>query len=428
MNLSSPVQWPLWQRIGFRFALLFFVLIVFLVNNGAFSFWFLVQPLYQPYLQKFIVWVGHAVLHLPYPITAFINGSGDTTFDWVLLLTIFIIALVGTVVWSVFGRRQKAYPVWYYWLMVLLRYYVGLMLISYGLVKVIQLQFPSPGLYRLLQPYGNSSPMGLAWTFLGFSRGYNMFMGIAELAAGLLLFRRTATAGAIITLMTTANVMAVNYFFDVPVKIVSTILFTFTLFILSRNLQRLFRFFFSGKPVGLLPLAAPVFTKKWQRISLVVAKWLIIVSGPGLGFYEIFTYLKEEGGDAKPGYFGLYQVETFVRNGDTLPPLRTDSTRWFRIAIENSYNLRVVLSNDSARRYTYKADTAAHTLALSPMEDTTIKLNIDYTEPTAGRFSLVLRQKSDSVHMTGRLIRDFKKEFLLTNRGFHWISEYPFNR
>lgn len=427
MSNYSTMPWPVWQRIGFRFAFLFFGLVVFLVNNGAYMFWLPIQSLYQPYLQQFIVWVGKSVLHLPYPITVFTNGSGDTTFDWVLLLTLFVVAIAGTVVWSIAGRKQKAYPVWYYWLMVLLRYYVGLMLISYGLVKVIQLQFPAPGLYRLLQPYGNSSPMGLAWTFLGFSRGYNMFMGIAELAAGLLLFRRTTTAGAIVTLMTTANVMAVNYFYDVPVKIVSTLLVTMTLLILSRDLQRLLRFLFSGKPVQLTPLAKPFFAKKWKRVSLLVVKILIIVSGPVLGFIEIMSFYNEEG-DSKPGYYGLYQVETFVRNGDTLPPLRTDSTRWFRMAIENPYNLRVVMSNDSARRYTYQADTTARLLTISPMEDSTTKIKLQYTEPAAGRFVLQMRQNTDSLVLSGRLIRDFKKEFLLTNRGFHWISEYPFNR
>jgi hypothetical protein len=78
----------LWQRIGFRFSFLFFGLVVFLINNGAFSFWYLLQPLYNPYLQNFIVWVGKAILKLPYPITVFTNGSGDTTYDWVLLFTI----------------------------------------------------------------------------------------------------------------------------------------------------------------------------------------------------------------------------------------------------------------------------------------------------------------------------------------------------
>jgi hypothetical protein len=72
--------------------------------------------------------------------------------------------------------------------------------------------------------------MGLAWAFLGFSKGYILFMGLAEICAGLLLFRRTMTFGAIITLMTAMNVMAVNYFYDVPVKILSTHLVLMTLF------------------------------------------------------------------------------------------------------------------------------------------------------------------------------------------------------
>jgi hypothetical protein len=427
MLQANNVQWPLWQRIGFRFSFLFFGLVVFLINNGAFSFWYLVQPLYNPYLQNFIVWVGKAILKLPYPITVFTNGSGDTTYDWVLLFTITIVAVGGTLIWSLLDRRRKGYSVLYYWLMVLLRYYVGLMLISYGLVKVIQLQFPAPGLYRLLQPYGNSSPMGLAWTFLGFSRGYNIFMGIAEIAAGLLLFRRTATAGAVITLMTTANVMAVNYFFDVPVKIVSTLLVVMTLMILGPYIRQLWLFFFSGKPVQLPKMAAPSFSRKWKRIGLKVAKVLIIISGPGLGLAQIVSYLQEQK-TGNPDYFGLYQIETFVRNGDTLPPLRTDSTRWYRVAIENPYNLRVVMTNDSARRFSYEADTTNAVFTLSPIGDTTTKMKLYYAEPTSGRFILTQHSAGDSLIMTGKIIRDFKKEFLLTSRGFHWINETPFNR
>ncbi|MGY0037489.1 hypothetical protein [Pedobacter sp. NJ-S-72] len=105
------------------------------------------------------------------------------------------------------------------------------MLIKYGMAKIIKLQFPFPSNYRMIQAYGDSSPMGLAWTFLGFSKGYNLFMGIAEVMGILLLFRRTLTIGAIIALMTTANVMAINYFYDVPVKILSTALVLMCIFI-----------------------------------------------------------------------------------------------------------------------------------------------------------------------------------------------------
>ena len=389
-------------------------------------FWYFIQSLYTKYLQNFIVWVGKHILNLPYPITVFTNGSGDTTYDWVLLFTIFFVAVIGAIIWSLFDQKKKAYPVLYYWLMVLLRYYVGLMLISYGLVKVIQLQFPAPGLFRLLQPYGNSSPMGLAWTFLGFSHGYNIFMGIAEIAAGLLLFRRTTTAGAIITLMTTANVMAVNYFYDVPVKLVSTLLVLKTLMILAPNIRQLWQFFFSGKAVQLTKMAAPFFAKKWKRVSLRIVKALIILSGPVLGLVEILSYAQEETTGNKN--FGLYQIETFVRNGDTLPPLRTDSTRWYRIAIENTYNLRVVLSNDSVRRFNYEVDSTNRNFVLSPMEDTSTKIKLHFTEPKTGKFMFTKYGPGDSIVMAGRIVRDFKKEFLLTQRRFNWISEYPYNR
>ncbi|MBN8786790.1 MAG: hypothetical protein J0I84_06855, partial [Terrimonas sp.] len=212
-------------------------------NNGTFPFWEIVMHYPAELLQKLIPWIGKHVLHLSYDITEFTNGSGDTTYDYVVVFTIACSAFAGTVIWSLLDRKRKSYQTLYYWLTTAVRYYVALMLFNYGLWKVIKMQFPAPDLYRLTQPYGDSSPMGLAWTFLGFSKGYNLFMGFAEIAALLLLFRRTMTLGAVITLCTTANVMAVNYFYDVPVKIVSSMLFIMTLFLLSNDATRLLRFF-----------------------------------------------------------------------------------------------------------------------------------------------------------------------------------------
>ena len=99
-------------------------------------------------------------------------------------------------------------------------------------------------------------------------------MGIAEVAALFLLFRRTVTIGAIITLMTTANVMAVNYFYDVPVKIVSTALVMMTIFLLIPDLKRLFKFFFTGEAVSLPAMPAPEVKKKWLRITAYGLKYV----------------------------------------------------------------------------------------------------------------------------------------------------------
>ncbi|MCB0376522.1 MAG: hypothetical protein KDD04_11430, partial [Sinomicrobium sp.] len=286
-------------------------------------------------MHKFIPWVGKHILRLSYDITVFTNGSGDTTYDYVVVFTIAVLATSGTVLWSVLDRKRTHYNRLYYWLTVAVRFYVALMLINYGLIKVIKLQFPAPGLYRLTQNYGDSSPMGLAWTFLGFSKGYNFLMGMAEIAAVFLLFRRTMIFGAIITTVATVNVMAINYFYDVPVKILSTALFVMTLFLLLNGAGRLSRFFFTGKSVSLPVIKAPAINRRWLRIAKISLKTLIIGYALIYGTIETWGSKKQYGEDApKPKFYGIYDVGIFIKNNDTLPPLMTDPVRWKQFLIQ----------------------------------------------------------------------------------------------
>lgn len=55
---------------------------------------------------------------------------------------------------------------------------------------MIPTQFPTPTADKLMQPYGESSPMGILWTFMGSSTAYTIFAGTAGevLAAIPLLF------------------------------------------------------------------------------------------------------------------------------------------------------------------------------------------------------------------------------------------------
>lgn len=278
-----------------------------------------------------------------------------------------------------------------------------------------------------MQPYGNSSPMGLAWTFLGFSKGYNLFMGLAEVAAILLLFRRTVTAGAILTLMTTANVMAVNYFYDVPVKIVSTALFVLTLFLLIPNIKRLLKFFFSGKAVSLPVMPAPVIRKKWLRITGYVVKYVVIAYVVVVGTIEIATSAKEYGDAApKTPLYGAYFVKSFVVNNDTVPPLMTDSTYWRHLIIQWGEYAQIKFLNDTTRGYSMKIDTVARTLYLKQRLDTMNKSLLSYQMVDEKNMLLKGTIKNDSVAIL--LNRKTDKDFRLMNRGFRWINEFPYNR
>jgi len=188
-----------------------------------------------------------------------------------VLLLIAVVAVVASIIWSAVNRKPRSLNRLFYWLCVIIRFYVAATMITYGLVKVIKLQFPFPSLDRLLNTYGNSSPMGLAWTFMGYSKAYNYFTGCAELLGGiLLLFRRTTTLGALIALMVSANIMAINYCFDVPVKILSTALVLMTLFLLGRDFKRLWNFFILNQVAPPANLSKPVFKKRWKNIGLTV--------------------------------------------------------------------------------------------------------------------------------------------------------------
>ncbi|MCB0637965.1 MAG: hypothetical protein KDC54_15155 [Lewinella sp.] len=425
-NTLNP-RWNAMEKITFRFVFIFFLLFIAIQNNGAFPFWEYIFKFPTELLHQFIPWVGSHVLHLPNEITVFTNGSGDTTYDYVIVFTIAVTAVLGTTIWSALDRNRVNYTKLYYWLTVAIRFYVGLMLIQYGLVKIIKLQFPSPGIYRLTQFYGDSSPMGLAWTFLGFSKGYNLFMGIAEVAAVLLLFRRTMTFGAIITLMTTANVVAVNYCYDVPVKILSTALFTMTLFLLLRDARRLFSFFFTGTAVALPVIPAPVLGKRWLKVARLGIKTLLIGYGLIYGFIEVLDARKQYGDHApKPKLYGLYDVDIFIRNNDTIPPLLTDSIRWnqFIIEWEGYANARHMV--DSMSRFFMKLDTLSQQLELTVRADTTMKYAFAYEMPTSDQLTLTGLMQKDTVSIF--MTRKELDEFLLTNRGFHWVNEFPFNR
>ena len=89
-----------------------------------------------------------------------------------------------------------------------------------GWAKVLPGQF-GPGVdpIYLTQQVGQLTPSNLLWTFMGASRGYTIFAGIVETTGGvLLLTRRTATLGALISAAAMSNVLMLNLAYDVNVK------------------------------------------------------------------------------------------------------------------------------------------------------------------------------------------------------------------
>jgi hypothetical protein len=377
---------------------------------------------------KLIPWFAKHVLHQSYDITVFTNGSGDTTYDYIVLLVTALVALLGCIVWTVIDRKQASYNRLYYWLTVFLRYYAAFTMLTYGFVKVYKLQFPSPSLGRLIQPYGNSSPMGLAWTFMGYSKGYNYFTGIAEVLSGvLLLFRRTSVAGAVLTLIVMGNVMAMNYCFDIPVKLLSSMVVIMALFLLAKDSHRILNFFFLNKATEPGKTFAPPVKKRWLRITLLSFKILLVGYTLVMTVYSSADALTKYGDQApKPPLYGIYDLNTFVKNTDTLPPLKTDSIRWGKIVVNYAGAVSIRLINDSLKQFAFEPDTLKKKIVMYSWDDTLHKSSFAYSMPEKDIFEMKGKWKDDSLFV--RMKKYDLNNFRLVSRGFNMINEYPFNR
>jgi hypothetical protein len=433
MAAASPLEtnnapWSFLKKYSFRVFFILFVLYITFNNNGAFPYFEVLAHYPILWMHQFIPWFSANVVGYEYDYTIFTNGSGDTSYDYVLLLFSAIFSLIAAAMWSAIDYKRKSYNKLYYWLLVLVRCYVAFTLISYGMVKVIKLQFPYPYLTRLTQAYGDSSPMGLAWTFLGYSKGYNIFMGIIEVSAVLLLFRRTMIIGAFIALAASVHVMSMNYFYDVPVKILSTALVVMCLFILAPYLNKISQFFLTGNAVSLKIIEAPVYKKKWMFYAIYAFKYLVIIVSSFTLINGLLEASKQYGEAAvKPALYGIYEIEKFTFNKIDLPPLTTDSVRWREIIIQRKDAARIKTMNDSTKYVAFIVDTITKQIKFNENpNDTTKRSILKYSKMSDGKMLLNGKLYKDSISIILKKVN--LKKYKLINRKFNWVNEFPYNR
>lgn len=412
------------KLIAIRFTFLLCIIFILCFNNGSFTFLYYLTKYTDPLLQKLVLWSGQHLLQLSDPVVPQFNGSGDTTYHYVLLLVVFILAIIGTLIWSAIDRKRKSHDQLFYWLTVSLRFYVGFMLVHYGLAKLNNGQFPGPSATGMSTTYGDSSPMGLAWRFLGFSEGYKTFMFFAEMMGIFLFFRKTATVGALLCLMTCLNIMAINYFFDVPVKLLSTSLVVMCLIILSPNFSRLFQFFFKGKTTGLDQMNPHVFKAKWARVTKLAIKYAAIAFCAGIpAFYTLTTAFSKKK-EAKESLYGAYRISSLKwTNGVPAADSLYVSKGWKVLGLD-SYDRAFIKYGDNETIYAKaQVDLPAKIMKWSFAETPDVRFTLSFK-----------RLHRDTLELKGDLLGKpvvislVRKDFELTKRDFRWVNEVPYNR
>jgi len=381
-------------------------------------------------------------------VFGFGSGSGDSLFNYAELFSILLLSIAIAIIWSCIDWRKTKHE----WLRdgfrSFLRYSLAFVLLGYGLAKLNPetSQFQAPSFDRLAISYGESSPMGLLWTFMGASQPYSIFAGAGEvLAAILLIWRRTAILGACVAVGVMTNVVMLNFCYDVPVKLFSSHLLLAGILVLLPDVRLLINAFILHRSTEKNELIPPYANTKsiWAFRGL---KALVIFLGI---IYPVWETVDNWADARHPDCFGEYIVEEFesphfdgAKNKEAdQPASSTNESALKRIALRR---LPFPLDPEQEQSFTDIVDVKSETGGESFQATVSFDddhLTLEIIEFQAQKQLLPDKMQvrvidEDRLELSGEMnggawrvtLRRRHEEHLLTSRGFHWVSQRPFNR
>jgi len=433
-STASAPQWSLATRIGFRFVFSYFILYLGPGAVGALGLRDRIittpyRELWVAIWHRVVPWVGESILRLKGDFREIPNGSGDQLYDYILVLCILVLAIVVTVVWSWLDRRRSNYERLYAWLRLLMRLSIAAPMIGYGVNKLFQAQFPEPQLVRLIDPLGQTSPMGLLWTFMGLSRAYSFFGGFGETLAGvLILVPQLTTLASLITIGVMSNVLMLNLCYDVPRKIYSIHIILIASFLLLPDLRRLANIFVFNRPTE-PARRAPLFTsKEWNSYALIFQIGFGVLA-IALASYQARLDEIQAATHVGPAFRGIWYVDDFVLDNVPHPPLLTDKERWQHLVLDTPEVINLQMMDNTLQQYALRLDEQRDTLRFADWGSPRWKgdFTIDSSQPDRMTLTGQLDDRPLVVHLRRMDLSDPNK-FLLINRGFHWVNPFTYRR
>ena len=428
---TSSSNWSAPALLGFRFCIIYFLL--FCALTQIITSFFPVPNIDVPDPSSFwpfrqiTFWVAAHIFRVRHELVYTGSGSGDKTFDWILAAWLLAFSALAAAVWSILDRRRTNYSAALKWFRLFLRFALVTQMFAYGMSKVFPLQMPFPRLNKLVEPFGNFSPMGVLWASIGASTAYEIFAGSIEALAGILLvIPQTAMAGALLCLLASTHVFVLNMVYDVPVKLFSFHLILMSLFLLAPEFSRLGDFFLWNRPVP-PAVRPPLFHSRRANRVTFVAQLLFGVFLLAMNIYVARDYWRLYGGGrAQPPLYGIWTVQQQTADGVVRSPLIGDYGRWRRLISDFPSMIVVQHMDDSFTSYPAILNSSEKTLTLTSGNDPNWKAIFHFERPA--RDQLILDGTMDGHKVSMQLQLVDRNKFLLVNRGFHWIQEYPFNR
>ena len=428
-SMDSTDQYSFFEKIIIRFFSLYFFFYT-LATTAFYTFYELQIPFIDELGNVYLkgqTWLIGQVGTLLFGIQT-INGvaGADIPGYYISLLVYVILAIIGTVVWPFVRKKKINHQKLAYWSAVIIRLMIIMVLVIYGVAKVLKSQFPYPMLHEMIMPFGDMYPMDLTWKYMGHSPAYNLFTGLGEVIGALLLIhRRTTLLGACILVAVMSNVLMINLYYDVFIKIRSFHLLLAPLYLIWLDRKRILDFFIFNRPTDSKDLIKP-FTNKKLNLARVVLK-IVFVSTILIDAYDSASNnIQRRDNSPIPPIYGVYNIEQFIYNKDTIPPLTTDTIRWHKMIFDKSRGRRmaIIMKMDGELvYYPLETDTLTQTLTLYASQDSTLRYEFSYNLEEEKSLDLKGTFSNDSIEIKTHFFD--VNEMNLRKQGFHWTYSPP---
>jgi hypothetical protein len=326
---QPPLVWKSYQKIAFRIAFIFFILMTIPENPGWYTQWFTFDWTSLHYRDLYDI-----ARYQP----AFIRGAGFYGYaEWLVL---FAVSVAGGAIWTLLDRKRTEYNVLYYWLSVIVRYRAAIGIIGFAFTKVLPVQMPYPSTGILNTNFGDLTAQKIYWLSISIVPWYQVFAGVVELTAGVLLFfRKTAVLGAIILFGALGDIVYVNFAYDGGVHVYSSYFVLFAAFIIAKEIPKIYNLFILERYT--VPVNFDLkFKEQWLKTTRIVLKTGVIFLFLFVFFYiQLNNFLydpyKQPAAKGVPSLRGYYQVSEFKLNNQVIPYSPQDSLAWQDVTFEN---------------------------------------------------------------------------------------------
>lgn len=166
------------------------------------------------------------------------------------------------------------------WLETVCRYFICLLLLIYGVVKLFQGQFYTDEYWKDT-PLAQLSGMQLVWSFYSYSPIYETFLGAIEVIIGLLiLHKRTTGLGIVLFLPVMANLVVINIIYNIGALGSAVPLLLAGMILLLLHFRSLQRFFWNRDET---------ISHTTTALRAILPKAIVILVGCGLGTVILYN-------------------------------------------------------------------------------------------------------------------------------------------